>query len=67
MLKLQQQTHRIIAKEPLSEKQQKSLTKQRGVSLCGLAINIKKYLKEKEELWKLKYFTMQRYTIQKIL
>jgi len=27
---------------------------------CGLAIYIKKYLKEKEELWKLKYFTMQK-------
>jgi hypothetical protein len=32
----------------------------RGVSHCGLAINIKKYLKAKEELWKLKYFTMQK-------
>ncbi len=31
----------------------------RGVSHCGLAIYIKKYLKAKEELWKLKYFTMQ--------
>jgi hypothetical protein len=29
-------------------------TKQRGVSHCGLAIYIKKYLKAKEELWKLK-------------
>jgi len=29
------------------------------VSRCGLAIYIKKYLKAKEELWKLKYFTMQ--------
>jgi len=29
----------------------------------GLAIYIKKYLKAKEEeLWKLKYFTMQKYT-----
>jgi hypothetical protein len=32
----------------------------RGVSHCGLAIYIKKYLKAKEELWKLKYFTMQK-------
>jgi hypothetical protein len=31
------------------------------VSHCGLAIYIKKYLKAKEELWKLKYFTMQKY------
>jgi hypothetical protein len=30
-----------------------------GVSHCGLAIYIKKYLKAKEEdLWKLKYFNM---------
>ncbi len=33
----------------------------------GLAICIKKYLKAKEELWKLKYFTMQKYNVQKIL
>jgi hypothetical protein len=32
--------------------------KQGGVSHCGLAIYIKKYLKaKKEELWKLKYFS----------
>ncbi len=31
-------------------------------SHCGLAIYIKKYLKAKEEeLWKLKYFNMQKY------
>jgi hypothetical protein len=29
---------------------------------CGLTIYIKKYLKAKEELWKLKYLTMQNYT-----
>jgi len=36
--------------------------KEQGVcqSHCGLAIYINKYLKEKEELWKLKYFTMQK-------
>jgi hypothetical protein len=39
----------------------------RGVLHCGLAIYIKKYLKAKEELWKLKYFTMQKYNLQKIL
>ncbi len=27
---------------------------------CGLAICIKKYLKAKEELWKLKYFTIAK-------
>jgi hypothetical protein len=38
-----------------------------GVSHCGLAIYIKKYLKAKEKLWKLKYFTMQKHNRQKIL
>jgi hypothetical protein len=38
------------------------------VSHHGLAIYIKKYLQAKEEeLWKLKYFTMQKYNLQKIL
>jgi hypothetical protein len=32
--------------------------KTRGVSHCGLAIYIKKYLEAKEELWKLKNFIM---------
>ncbi len=42
--------------------------KQGGVSLCDLAIYIKKYVKAKEELWKLKYFTLQKYiNLQKIL
>jgi len=36
----------------------------RGVSHCVLAIYIKKYLKAKEELWKLKYFTMQKYNLR---
>jgi hypothetical protein len=31
-------------------------TNTRGVSYCGLGIYIKKYLKAKEESWKLKYF-----------
>jgi hypothetical protein len=35
------------------------------VSHCGLAIHINKSLKAKEEeLWKLKYFTMQKYNLQ---
>jgi hypothetical protein len=37
----------------------------RGVSYCGLAIYIKKYLKAKEELWDFKYFTIQEYNLQK--
>jgi hypothetical protein len=40
----------------------------RGVSPHrGLAIYIKKYLKAKEELWKLKCFTIQKYNLPKIL
>jgi hypothetical protein len=35
------------------------------VSHCGLAIYSKQYLKAKEELGKLKYFTMQKYNLQK--
>jgi hypothetical protein len=37
------------------------------VSHCGLAIYMKKYPKRKEELWKLEYFTIQKYNPQKIL
>jgi hypothetical protein len=40
-----------------------------GLSHCGLVIYIKKYLKakkeKKEELWKLKYFIVQKYNLQK--
>jgi len=43
------------------------LEEQGSVSHSGLAICIKKYLKAKEELWKLKYFTVQKYNLQKIL
>jgi hypothetical protein len=39
--------------------------KTRGASHCGLAIYIKSYLKAKEELWELKYFTMQKYNLSK--
>ncbi len=31
----------------------------------ALPFTLKKYLKAKEELWKLKYFTMQKYNLQK--
>jgi hypothetical protein len=44
-----------------------NFAKTRGVSHCGLAIYIKSYLKAKEEFWKLKYFTMQKYNLQKTL
>jgi hypothetical protein len=43
-------------------------TKTRGVSHFSLAIYIKNYLKAKiKALWKLKYFTMQKLNLQKIL
>jgi len=51
----------------LSTKKKAMTLSTRGVSHCGLAIYIKKYLKAKEELWKLKYFTMQKYNLQKII
>ncbi len=38
--------------------------KTRGLSHSGLAIYTKKDLKAKEELWKLKSFTMQPYNLQ---
>jgi hypothetical protein len=49
------------------KKTEQKQTKTRGVSHCGLAIYIIKYLKAQEELWKLKYFTMQKYNLPKIL
>jgi hypothetical protein len=45
----------------------KPFSKNGRVSHCGLAIYITKYLKAKEEVWKLKYITMQKYNLQKIL
>jgi hypothetical protein len=32
-----------------------------------LPFTLKSILRQKEELWKLKYFTMQKYNLQKIL
>ncbi len=37
------------------------------VTLCPCPFALKKYLKANEELQKLKYFTMQKYNLQKIL
>jgi hypothetical protein len=37
------------------------------VSHCDLATYIKKYFKAKEELWKFKYFTMEKYNLPKTL
>jgi hypothetical protein len=36
-----------------------------GVCHYGFTIYIQKYFKEKKELWKLKYFTMRKYNLQK--
>ncbi len=37
---------------------------QQGVcQTVALPFTLKKYLKAKEELWKLKYFTMQKYNL----
>jgi len=45
-----------------------AIPKQQGVCYTvGLAIYILKYFKAKEELWKLKYLTMKKYNLQKIL
>jgi len=41
---------------------------QQGVyHTAALPFTLKKYLKAKEELWKLKYFTTHKYNVQKIL
>ncbi len=39
------------------------ITKGCFVSHCDLAIYIKRYIKAKEEIWKLKYLTMQKYNL----
>jgi hypothetical protein len=36
-----------------------------SVKTRGVPFTLKKYLKAKEELWKLKYFTMPKYNLQK--
>jgi hypothetical protein len=51
-----------------NENKKKQTKTTRGcVTLWPWASYIKTYLKAKEELWKLKYFTMQKYNLQKIL
>ncbi len=52
---------------PSKTNKQTNKLEQGGVSHCGLAIYIKTYLKAKEELSKLKYFTMPKYNLQQIL
>jgi hypothetical protein len=48
-----------------NSKNPSSKHKTRDVSHYGLAIFVKKYLKAKEELWKFKYVTMQKYNLEK--
>jgi len=55
----------VIVEERVSVSKAPRQLKTRGVSHCGLAIYIKIYFKAKEELWKFKYFTMQKYNLQK--
>jgi hypothetical protein len=43
------------------------MVKQGVCHTVALPFTLKRYLKAKEELWKLKYFTMQKYNLQKIL
>jgi hypothetical protein len=40
---------------------------QRVCHTMALPFTLKKYLKAKEELWKLKYFTMQKHNLSEIL
>jgi hypothetical protein len=54
-----------VLKRSLEDENLPIINKTRGLSHCGLAIYILKYLKAKEELWKFKYFTMQKYNLQK--
>jgi hypothetical protein len=44
-----------------------SQTKQGVCHIVALPFTLKRVLKAKDELWKLKYFTMQKYNLQKIL
>jgi hypothetical protein len=60
--------YHLIIKNTHSQQFQESKfkTQNKGcVTHYGLAISVKKYLKAKEELWKFKYFTMQKYNLQK--
>jgi hypothetical protein len=60
-------THILVIKEAMESIGKIIIGLTKGcVTHCGLAIYIKKYLHaNEEELWKLKYFTMQKYNLQK--
>jgi hypothetical protein len=56
--------HRVRKNQKKNDLSHLEPLKTRSVSHCGLAIYIKKYVKAKEEeLWKLKYFTIQKYNL----
>jgi hypothetical protein len=54
-----------IAKESHALCHKQNRTKQGVCHIVALPFTLKKYLKAKEELWKFKYFTMQKYNLQK--
>jgi hypothetical protein len=54
-------THVFTRSKPIL----KRASETRGMSHYGIGIYIKKYLVVKEELWKFKYFTMQKYILQR--
>jgi hypothetical protein len=59
-------TSYYIGKSPFGGPSEKLGKQTRGMSHCDLAIYIEKYLMVREELWKLKYASTQKYNLQKI-
>jgi hypothetical protein len=60
-------TYYYGGKSPFGGPGEKLGKQTRRMSHCNVAIYIEKYLMESEELWKLKYVTMQKYNLKKIL
>ncbi len=52
-----------FTKEKKKKPKQKQTNKQGVCHIVALPFILKKYLKAKEELWKLKYFTMQKHNL----
>jgi hypothetical protein len=61
-LLLEGPARRVLASQNKQKKLDNFFLKNKNKNIYnkGLAISIKKYLKAKEELWILKYFTMQK-------
>ncbi len=56
----------VVLLSPMKDLLQE-IDKQGVCHTAALPFTLKsKYLKAKEELWKLKYFTMQKYNLQKV-